>query len=110
VSVRNLAQDGNVTGLAGLSASASLKDRRLTVTLTNPALDASLPVRIRLSSGARAQDAKGQVLTHQDMRATNNFTAPEEVKPVAHPVKILGNGLELTLPKHSVALIQCELS
>jgi len=110
VSVRNPAQDGNVTGLAGLSASASLKDRRLTVTLTNPALDASLPVRIRLSSGARAQDAKGQVLTHQDMRATNNFTAPEEVKPVAHPVKILGNGLELTLPKHSVALIQCELS
>ena len=116
VPVTNPAQDRNVTGLAGpaylpgLSASASLKDRRLTVTLTNPALDASLLVRIRLSSGARAQDAKGQALTHQDIRATNNFTAPEEVKPVAHPVKTLGNGLELTLPKQSVALIQCELS
>jgi alpha-N-arabinofuranosidase len=116
VPVRNPAQDLNVTGVAGpaylpgLSASASLNDRRLTVTLTNPALDASLHVHIRLSSGARAQDAKGQVLTHQDMRATNNFTAPEEVKPVAYPVKILRDGLELTLPQQSVALIQCELS
>jgi alpha-N-arabinofuranosidase len=116
VPVQNPAQDLNVTALAGpahlpgLSASASLKDRHLTVTLTNPSLDATQPVRIRLANGARAHDAQGQVLTHQDMRATNTFTAPEEVKPAVHSVKVVGDVLEVTLPKQSVTQIRCETS
>src|SRR3954465_10141610 len=55
--VHNPAKDLNVTALAGpaslpgLSASASLREHRLTVTLTNPSLEASLPLRIRLANG-----------------------------------------------------------
>jgi hypothetical protein len=43
------------------------------------------------------------------MRATNTFAKPEEVKPVAHPVRVAGDAVELTLPKQSVTLIDCRL-
>ena len=96
--------------LAAISCSASIRDKRLTVTLTNPSLEASLPARIRLTGGARPIEARGLVLTQQDMRATNTFRKPEEVKPVPHPVKAAGDTIELSLPKQSVTLIDCLLA
>ncbi len=115
VPVQSPAKDLNVTALAGpatlpgLSISASIRERRLTVTITNPSLDASMAVRIRLANGASAREARGVVLTHQDMRATNTFNAPDEVKPAAFPVKVVGDGLKLTMPSQSVVSIQCEI-
>jgi alpha-N-arabinofuranosidase len=96
--------------LAAISCSASIRDKRLIVTLTNPSLDASLPVRIRLAGGASAIEARGQVLTHQDMRATNTFAKPDAVKPIPHPVKVTGGTIELTLEKQSVSLIDCRIA
>jgi alpha-N-arabinofuranosidase len=96
--------------LPGLSASASIRDRRLTMTLTNPSLDAALSMRIRLAGGARATEARGRVLTHPDMRATNSFADPDEVKPAAHPVKVSSDALVLTVPKQAVVMIECELT
>jgi alpha-N-arabinofuranosidase len=96
--------------LPAISASASIRGRQLTVTLTNPSLEASMPVRIRLTGGARALEARGLVLTHQDMRATNTFAKPEEVKPMAHPVKVSGDAIELSLPKQSVTLVDCRIA
>jgi alpha-L-arabinofuranosidase len=90
--VSSLAGTGS---LATISCSASIRDQRLTVTLTNPSLDESLLARIRLTGGATATEARGQVLTHQDMRATNTFAKPEEVKPVAHPVKLAGDTIRI---------------
>lgn len=49
--------------LAGLSGSASIRDRRLTVTLTNPSLDLPVTARVR---GGTVGEAKGVVLTHSD--------------------------------------------
>ena len=115
VPVQNPAKDLDVTALAGpatlpgLSASASLRESRLTVTVTNPSLDASVPIRIRLANGTHAREAQAVVLTHQDMRATNTFTRPDEVKPATHPVKGEGNALVLTMPRRSVVSIQCEI-
>jgi alpha-L-arabinofuranosidase len=96
--------------LPGLSASASIRDRRLTMTLTNPSLDAALSMRIRLAGGARATEVRGQVLTHPDMRAKNSFADPDEVKPAAHPVKVSSDALVLTVPKQAVVMIECELT
>jgi alpha-N-arabinofuranosidase len=116
VLVSNPVAELNVPVLAGqayvpgLSASASIRERRLTVTLTNPSLDAALPVRIKLAGGARASEAKATVLTHQDMRATNTFRDLEEVKPVAHPVKVNADGIELNLPRHALVLLECEIA
>jgi alpha-N-arabinofuranosidase len=96
--------------LPGLSAAASIRDRRLVVTLTNPSLDAALAVRLRLSGGARAAEARGQVLTHPDMRATNTFADPDQVKLASHPVKVAADAVELIVPKQAVVLVECETS
>jgi alpha-L-arabinofuranosidase len=115
VPVKNPFSSTNVPALSGtgslpvISCSASIRDKRLTVTLTNPSLDASLLPRIRLNGGVTAIEARGLVLTHPDMRATNTFAKPEEVKPVTHPVKATGDTIELSLPKQSVTLIDCRI-
>jgi alpha-N-arabinofuranosidase len=96
--------------LPGLSASASIRDRRITVTLTNPSLDSALSVRIRLAGGARAKEARASILTHQDMRATNTFADPDEIKPATHPVRVVGDALELGVPKQSILLIECAIA
>jgi alpha-N-arabinofuranosidase len=113
---KNPLPEMNVQGMAGasrlpaISTSASIRDRQLTVTLTNPSLEASMPVRIRLTGGAHALEARGLVLTHADMRATNTFAKPEEVKPVAHPVKVAGEAIEVSLPKQSVTRLDCRIA
>jgi alpha-N-arabinofuranosidase len=107
---RNVPALSGTGSLAAISCSASIREKRLTVTLTNPSLDASLPTRIRLTGGAAAIEARGLVLTHQDMRATNTFAKPEEVKPMAHPVTVAGDTIELSLPKQSVSLIDCRIA
>ena len=96
--------------LPGLSASASIRDRRLTVTLTNPSLDSPLSLRIRLAGGARATEARASILTHLDMRATNTFADPDEIKPAQHPVRVVGDALELGVPKQSILLIECAIA
>lgn len=98
------------SSLPSISCSASLRDKRLTVTVTNPSLDTSIPARIRLTGGVTALEARGLVLTHQDMRATNALTKPEEVKTAAHPVKAARDTIELSLAKQSVTLIDCRLA
>jgi alpha-L-arabinofuranosidase len=50
------------------------------------------------------------VITNEDMRATNTFADPEEVRPVPLPVDVSGDAMELTLPKQAVGMVQCELS
>jgi len=116
VPVQNPAKDLNVTALAGqatlpgLSASASLRESKLTVTITNPSLDANVPIRIRMANGAHVREARGLVLTHQDMRATNTFANHDEVKPITHPVKVTTDAIGLNLPNQSVVLVECEIS
>jgi alpha-N-arabinofuranosidase len=116
VPVRHRVSDLNISPLAGqaslpgLSASASVRDRLLTVTMTNPSLAADLSLRLRLTGGIRANEARARILTHQTMNGTNTFSLPEEVKPAAHPVKIAGNALELRLPKQAIVAVECEMS
>ncbi len=88
--------------LVGLSGSASIRERRMTVTLTNPSLDSPVTARIR---GAGVAEAKGVVLTHADMRAANTFAKPDEVRPAALAVKVAGDVAEVTLPPKSVAAL-----
>ncbi len=116
VPVSNPLPDLTLQGIAGqaklpaLSTSASIRDRRLAVTLTNPSLENAGSVRIKLTGGASPSDAKATVLTHRDMRAMNTFVAPNEVQPVAHPVRISSRGIEVKLPPQSIVLIESELS
>jgi len=92
--------------IAALSGSASIRDKRLTVTLTNPSLDAAVTARIRLAAGARIREGRGVTLTHNDMRAANTFQDPNKVAPSALAVRLAGETVEVTLPKQAVAAIE----
>jgi alpha-N-arabinofuranosidase len=116
VPVQARGEEFEVNGLAGpgrlstLSTSASLRDRRLTVTVTNPALTDARQVRLRLAGGATPTEARGLILTHAEMTASNTFADPERVKPAVLPLKVRGDAVELSAPPKSVILIEGQVS
>jgi alpha-L-arabinofuranosidase len=93
----------------GLSGSASVRDKSLTVTLTNPSLAESLVTRIRLSGGARLREARATVLTHPDMHATNTFEKPNEVGLTDLAVQQSGDTATITIPKQAVVALSLQL-
>jgi alpha-N-arabinofuranosidase len=95
--------------LAPLVGSASIREKRLTVTLTNPSLDSPVTARIRFAGGARASAGRGVVLTHSDMRARNTFQNTDEVRPAPLPVNISNEGVAVTIPKQSVVALEIQL-
>jgi alpha-N-arabinofuranosidase len=101
-------QEGTAT-MKALTGSASIREKRVTVTLTNPSVDSPVTARLRFSGGAHATEGRGTVLTHTDMRARNTFESPDEVEPAALPVKVSGETLVVEMPKHSVAAIEIQL-
>jgi alpha-N-arabinofuranosidase len=96
--------------MAVLTGSASIREKRLTVTLTNPSLDSSVTARIRFTGGARASDGRGVTLTHSDMRARNTFQNPDEVSLASLPVKIGNEGVVVVIPKQAVAAVDIQLA
>jgi alpha-N-arabinofuranosidase len=101
--------DGQAT-LPGLSASASTRGNLLTVTLTNPSVDAGVTVRVRVAGSMRPSEGRGTVLTHPTMNAANTLDKPDEVKPAPISITISGDAATVTLPKQSVAALQLRLA
>ncbi len=66
--------------LAGLSGSASVRGRQLTLTVTNPSLDQTREAEI-VFRGAAVRSAKAIVLAAPDPRAHNTFESPNAVAP-----------------------------
>jgi alpha-N-arabinofuranosidase len=96
--------------LAALYGSASVREKMLTVTLTNPSADSAVAARIRVAGGAALAEARGTLLTHADPAAANTFAAPEAVRPEALRVEITGGAAALSLPRKSVASLQLRLA
>ena len=96
--------------LPGLSGSASLRDKSLTVTLTNPSLQDGVATRLRLAGGARLREARASVLTHEDMHASNSFERPDEVGLAAHPVQVSGDTATVSIPKKAVVALSLQLA
>jgi alpha-N-arabinofuranosidase len=96
--------------LPGLSGSASVRDRTLTVTLTNPSLQDAVVTRIRLSGGASLREGRATVLTHPDRHATNTFEKPNEVvlAPLAAPVS--GDTATVTIPKQAIVAVSLQIA
>jgi alpha-N-arabinofuranosidase len=95
--------------LPGLSGSASVRDKSLTITLTNPSLQEGVVTRIRLTGGARLREARATVLTHQDMHATNTFERPDEVGLAALAVQVSGDTATIPIPKQAVVAVSLQL-
>jgi alpha-N-arabinofuranosidase len=96
--------------LPGLSGSASLRGKVLTVTLTNPSLEDAVVTRIRVSGGAGLREARGRVLTHEDMHATNTFEKPNEVGLSDLVARVSGDTATVTIPKQAVVAVSLQLA
>src|SRR5580704_5590348 len=80
------ARDKGAGSLPGLSCSASLRGRALTLTVTNPSLDQAREVEIGLR-GASAASGKAVTLGAADAHAHNSFDQPHAVEPRAEQVQ-----------------------
>ena len=96
--------------LAGLSGSASIRDRRLAVTLTNPSLDAAVSARIRLDGAGRVAEGRGTVLTHEEMTATNTFDDPDNVTLSKLTVGVRGDAAHVTVPRQAVVALELQIA
>ncbi|MBV9181131.1 MAG: alpha-N-arabinofuranosidase [Acidobacteria bacterium] len=97
--------DDGIAKMPALIGSASVHEKNLTVTLTNPSLDSSMAARIHLTGSMHAAEATAQVLTHSDMKARNTFENPEEVKPLKLSVRINQESVRIDVPKQAVVAL-----
>ena len=100
--------EGEAT-VAGLAGSASVKGKTMTVTLTNPSVDAAITVRARLKGG-QVTEGRGIVLTHEVMTAANSFAHPEMVKPAQVAVRVEREGVLVEIPRHAVVAMELKLA
>jgi alpha-N-arabinofuranosidase len=80
---------------------------KLWLAVTN--LDPSRPASILADlSGAKATNARGQVLTAPRVDAVNTFEAPAAVTPKPFTAKAGRDGLKLDIPAKSIVVVQLE--
>ena len=100
----------NGTGtLAGLYCSASLREKRLTLTVTNPSLDQIRETDIGLR-GATVASAKAVTLAAADAHAHNSFENPRAVEPRQESVQASGSKLTRSFPPASVTKLELTLA
>ena len=86
-----------------LSASASEKDGKLTVTLANLSMTETQEIKLVPIGGVIPEKCQVTVLTHEDVHACNTFENPETVVPETSEV-LLKDGV-LTIPPASVVML-----
>jgi alpha-N-arabinofuranosidase len=96
-------------GAPGVTGSASLKQKTLTVTCTNPhdgrALQAHLAVE-----GAKVASVQAKVLSAAYLTSHNTFKTPNAIVPVELATSLADGGVRLTLPAASVVALTIQLS
>jgi len=85
-----------------LSASASEKDGRLTLTLANLHMTEAQTVRLTTVGGALASQAEMTVLVHDDPHACNTFEDPTAIMPTTSAVTL---GDTITVPAGGVVSV-----
>lgn len=89
----------------GLGGSASVRERNLTLTVTNPHISEPREAEIALR-GATVKSAKATVLAASDVRAHNTFDDPRVVEPRDDEVRVAGAGVVHRFPPASVTRLQ----
>jgi alpha-N-arabinofuranosidase len=102
--------DGASRALPGLSGSASIRDRTLTLTVVNPRLGAPAEATVRLHGDLSVRSATETVLTHADMRAHNTLEQPEALRlSDARSVDLQGRSFTYTFAPQSVTRLELAL-
>ncbi len=102
-------RNGSPATLTGLSSSASLKNKQLTVTVTNPSLDQTRETEIAINGGS-AKQCTATVLAASDAHAHNTFANPDAVKPRAASVTLRGGSIVHRFPPASVTKLVIDLA
>jgi len=92
----------------GLSGSASVNGKQLTLTVTNPHLSEPREAEIAIR-GARASSAQAQVLTARDVHAHNTFENPRAVEPRGEQVALNAGAISFRFLPASVTCLRIAL-
>jgi len=102
-------RDGKAASFQGLSGSASVKDKLLTLTVVNA--DASAPRQSSIAvRGSRVRDARVRVLSSSDMHAHNSFVESQVQPPASEPIAYSENMLHFAFPAASVSQLTVSLA
>lgn len=90
--------------LRAVSASASLSQdgRQLVITLVNQSLDEDLDVEINLIGNYEVYEGLSMILNANDVRAYNEFDAPENVRMREEELTVEGHSFVYKAERHSV--------
>ncbi len=105
----SFARASGTGSLPGLSCSASLHEKALTLTITNPSLDQARQVDIGLH-GASITAARAVTLAAADAHAHNSFENPKAVEPRAEEVRARGPKLTRVFGPASVTKLELTLT
>lgn len=92
----------------GLSGSASVNVKQLTLTVSNPHLSETREAEIAVR-GARAGSAQAQVLSASDVHSHNTFENPRVVGPRSEQVAVNAGAISFRFPPASVTRLQIAL-
>jgi alpha-N-arabinofuranosidase len=102
-------RDGKPATFWGLNGAASIKDKRVVLTLVNPAASEAREAEI-VVRGASATAARVTQLSASALNAHNTFDAPDVVKPSSGQARVGGAGVTVTVPAASVMRIDLDLA
>lgn len=102
-------RNGRPASVYGLAGSASLRDKQLILTVTNPHIAAPREAEIAVR-GATVKSAKVTVLAASDIRAHNSFDIPRGVEPKEEQVKTTSGAISFRFAPASVTRLELELS
>jgi len=91
-----------------LSASASVKDGVLTLTMANMELTKAVDVNLAALNGSIAGKGTLRILQHKDPMTCNTFEDPNAVTPTEQPVTLTDDAC-ITLPAASIAVLTVKL-
>jgi len=102
-------RNGKPATLRGLAGSASLKERVLVLTVTNPDLKQAHETEIAIR-GANVKSVRATTLTAPDVHAHNSFENPSVIEPKAATVRQTAAGIVHTFAPASVTRLDIDLA
>ena len=102
-------RNGRPATMRGLNSSASLRDKTMTLTVTNPDIQNAQETEIALR-GAGVKDVQVTTLTHKDIHAYNSFDNPRVIEPQAGKATVSGSTIRYSFAPASVTRLQITLA
>ncbi|HKC86834.1 MAG TPA: alpha-L-arabinofuranosidase C-terminal domain-containing protein, partial [Blastocatellia bacterium] len=102
-------RSGNPATMRGLNGSASLLDRRVVLTVTNPDPKAPVDTEI-IIRGANVKEVEVTTLTAKDIHAHNSFDNPRAVEPQTSQASIKGRAIVYSFAPASVTRLQITMA